>query len=353
MKKMATVLSKKVVLGVIGLVIALALVGAPGRANAQTGQLTVYCSALAEWCEIMRQTFERDTGIKVAMTVKSTGETLSQIQAEAANPRADIWWAGGAEQFLQAGELGLLDVYKSPTLARLHPWAQNLAESSGYRVVGIYAGTLGIVWNTAELAKRKLPEPKCWADLVKPVYKGEIQMSHAGSSGTSYTALATFVQLMGEDKAFEYLKSLHASVNQYPRSGAAPMRNVATGESTLAITWMFAAVAEAEAGAPVTSIAACEGTGYEIGAMAIVRGSRNLEAARRWYEFALTPAAQATGVRAKSYQIPSRVDAPLPPKTPRLEDVKLIDYDFAKYGASSMRSRLIKRWESEIANLPR
>jgi iron(III) transport system substrate-binding protein len=324
----------------------------PGSAQAQS-QLTVYCSALAEWCEAIRQAFEKQSGIKVSMTVKSAGETLAQIRAEKDNPRADIWWAGGAEQYLQAAELGLTEEYKSPSIDKLHPWARNLMAASGYKVGGIYAGTLGIVWNTEQLAKRKLAEPSCWADLLKPEYKDEIQMSNAATSGTSYAFIASLVQIMGEEPAFDYLKKLHKNMNQYPRSGAAPMRNVATGEATLAVTWMFAAVAEAQAGFPVKTVAPCEGTGYEIGGMAIVKGAKNLDAAKQWYEFALSAEAQATGAKAKSFQIPSNIAAPLPPNTPRLEDVKLINYDFAKYGSSAVRSALIQRWEKEVAAQPK
>lgn len=316
-------------------------------------QLTVYCSVLAEWCEIMRTEFERATGVKALMTVKSTGETFAQIRAEAQNPRADIWWGGGSDSHSHAAELGLTEEYRSPTLPKLHPWARRQAEQSGYRSVGIYAGTLGLVWNTEQLAKKKLPAPKCWVDLLNPVYHDEIQMSHPATSGTSYTVLATLVQIMGEDGAFDYLKKLHRNMNQYPRSGAAPMRNTATGETTLSLTWMFAAVAEAAAGFPVTSVAPCEGTGYEVGSMSLIKGARHLDTAKKWYEFVLTPAAQATGVRAKSFQIPSHVDAPLPPGTPRLEEVRLIDYDFVKYGSASQRSHLLDRWEKEVASLPR
>lgn len=319
---------------------------------AQSG-VVVYCSALAEWCELMRKDFEKVNRVDVTMTVKSAGETLAQLRAEKDNPRADVWWAGGAEQYLQAAELGLLDSYKSPRLSELHPWAQQLAEISGHRAIGIYAGTLGIVWNTEQLAKRKLSEPKCWADLVKPEYRKEVQMSNAATSGTSYAFIATLVQLMGEEPAFAYLKRLHVSMNQYPRSGAAPMRNVAMGESTLAVTWMFAAVAEAQAGYPVKAIAPCEGTGYEIGAMAIVKGARNPDNARKWHDFVLSAEAQATGARAKSYQIPSNTKAPLPPNTPKLEDVKLIPYDFARYGQSAVRGALIQRWEKDVAGQPR
>ena len=322
-------------------------------APSTNNEVTIYCSAVAQWCEKMRQVFESKTGIKTLMTVKSAGETLAQLKAEATNARADIWWAGGGDQHLQAAELGLTQEYRSPMLAKLHPWAVRQAEQAQWRTVGIYAGTLGIVWNTEQLAKRKLPAPKCWADLLKPEYKDEVQLANAQSSGTSYAFIATLVQLMGEEPAFAYLKTLHRSVNQYPRSGAAPMQNVARGESTLAVTWMFAAVAEAEAGFPVTNIAPCEGTGYEIGSMSIIKGAKNLDNAKRFYDYALTPEAQATGATSKSYQIPSNVEAPLPPKTPLLNEVKLIDYDFATYGTDAVRTRLIKRWETEVLNSPK
>ncbi len=321
-------------------------------ASAQAS-VVVYCSNIAEWCEVLRQTFEKSSGSKVTMTVKSAGETLAQLRAEKDNPRADVWWGGGAEQYLQAAEAGLLETYRSPMLAELHPWARRLGEISDYKVSGIYAGTLGIVWNTEQLAKRKLPTPKCWADLVKPEYKGELQMAHAATSGTSYTFIATLVQLMGEDAAFGYLQALHANMNQYPRSGAAPMRNVAQGEASVAVTWMFAAVAEAQAGFPVTSIAPCEGTGYEIGATALIKGGKNPDGARRFLDFALGAEAQATGARAKGFQIPSNTKAPLPPDTPKLDDVKLIPYDVARYGQASVRSALIARWEKDVASRPK
>jgi iron(III) transport system substrate-binding protein len=32
-----------------------------------------------------------------------------------------------------------------------------------------------------------------------PAYRGEVQMANAQSSGTSYVAIATFVQIMGEE----------------------------------------------------------------------------------------------------------------------------------------------------------
>ena len=59
------------------------------------------------------------------------------------------------------------------------------------------------------------------------------------------------VQLMGEDKAFDYLKALHANINQYTKSGSAPIKAVARGETMVGIVFMHDAVAEALAGFPV------------------------------------------------------------------------------------------------------
>ena len=91
----------------------------------------------------------------------------------------------------------------------LYPWAQKQALDSKYRTVGVYLGPLGFGYNTELLAKKKIKPPTSWADLLKPEYKGAIQMANAASSGTSYTVIAMLAQLLGEDKAFEYMKQLH------------------------------------------------------------------------------------------------------------------------------------------------
>jgi iron(III) transport system substrate-binding protein len=253
---------------------------------------------------------------------------------------------------MQAAEEGLTEAYKSPRLADLQDWAVRQAEQSNYRTVGVYAGALGYSFNTAELAKRKLPEPKCWADLTQPAYKDEVQVANPNSSGTSYTMLATLVQIMGEAKAFDYLKALHKNINQYTKSGAAPARAAATGESLVGITFQHDAVIQVLGGAPVKIVSPCEGTGYEIGSMSIIKGAKNIDNAKKWYDWALSVEGQAVGAANKvSYQVPSNKNAPVPPQAPRLADIKLINYDFAKYGSSAERKRLLERWDKEVGSI--
>jgi iron(III) transport system substrate-binding protein len=209
------------------------------------------------------------------MTLKGSGESFAQIAAEKANPKLDVWFGGTGDPHLQAAELGLLDEYKSPMLAQLQPWAQNQAEQSKFRTVGMYLGALGIGYNT-----------------------------------------------------FKYLKALHRNINNYPRSGVAPIK-AARGETLASVSFIHDVVTEAQAGFPVKGAAPCEGTGYEIGSLSIVKGARNLDNARKFVDWALTAKAQALGAQSKQFQIPSNVSAPISPLSPKLADIKLINYDFA------------------------
>jgi iron(III) transport system substrate-binding protein len=333
-------------------VVALSLVGAAGPAGAQ-GTLNVYCSVQLEWCQSLANEFTRGSGIKVAITQKGSGEVFAQIKAESANPRADVWFGGTGDPHLQAAEEGLTTAYRSPSLSQLHPWAVRQAEQSGFRTVGIYMGALGFSYNTELFKKKGLTPPRCWADLVQPGLKGEVQMANPASSGTAYTALATIVQVMGEAKGFEYLKRLHANINQYTKSGVAPVKAVARGETLVGVNFVHDVVTEMMAGFPVASATPCEGTGYEIGSLSIVNGARNLEGAKKFADWALTAPAQALGARSKQFQVPSNRGAEIPKEAPKLTDFKLIDYDFKKYGSSAERRRLLDKWDKEVNALPR
>ncbi len=335
-------------------VVGAALLAATAGAAAQdAGQINVICSVQAEWCNMIQTVFARTTGVKVNMSLKGSGEALAQLIAERANPKTDVWFGGTGDPHLQAAEQGLSLEYKSAALPQLHPWAQAQAQQSGYRTVGIYSGPLGFGYNTELLAKKKMPVPRSWADLLNPIYKGEIQVANPASSGTAYTMIATLVQLMGEDKGFDYLKALHKNIGQYTRSGTGPIKAVARGESTVSISFVHDGPGEAMQGFPVATVTPAEGTGAEIGSMSLIKGARNLDNAKKFYEWALTPQAQQFGAAAKQFQLPSNKATPIDPHVPDFKKIKLIDYDYAKYGASAERRRLISRWEKDVNSLPR
>jgi iron(III) transport system substrate-binding protein len=327
----------------------LAIVAAPTLA---ADRLTLYCSPQIEWCNLMVEAFEKETGIKVAMTRKSSGETFAQIKAESRNPKGDVWWGGTGDPHLQAAEESLTQPYRSPMRGELHDWAINQAKAANDRTIGIYAGALGFGYNKELIEKNNLPVPACWKDLLKPEFKGHVQMANPNSSGTAYTTLATMVQIFGEDGGFDYMKALHKNINTYTKSGSAPIKAAARGENTIGIVFLHDAVTQAVKGFPIVPVAPCEGTGYEIGSMSIIKGARNLDSAKKFYDFALRAPIQERAKEAKAYQVMSNTGAAPPKEAPRLEDIKLIDYDFKKYGSSSERRRLLGKWDAEVKVLP-
>ncbi|WP_432759678.1 ABC transporter substrate-binding protein [Defluviimonas sp. SAOS-178_SWC] len=322
-----------------------------GMAEA-AGKLSLYCAAQEEWCQVMARGFEDATGIDVDMTRKSSGETFAQVKAEASNPKGDVWWGGTGDPHLQAAEEGLTEPYESPMRAELQPWAIAQAESAGNRTIGIYSGALGFGYNSDLLKANGLDAPACWEDLTKPEYKGQVQMANPNSSGTAYTTLATMVQLFGEDGGFDYMKRLHANINQYTKSGSAPIKAAGQGETTIGIVFMHDAVAQTVAGFPIVTVAPCEGTGYEIGSMSIIAGARNMDEAKQFYDWALTADAQNLALQVNAFQVPSNKNAQTSDKAPDLASIKLIDYDFKTYGSSDERKRLLAKWDSDVSTLP-
>jgi iron(III) transport system substrate-binding protein len=126
---------------------------------------------------------------------------------------------------------------------------------------------------------------------------------------------------------------------------------VASGETLIGITFMHDAVALASAGAPVTVVSPCEGTGYEIGAMSLVMGAPNVVGAKRFFDFALSAAAQELAAEVDSFQLQSNRAVPLPSKAPNLSDTKLINYDVPRYGSAAVRKHLLSRWQ-QVLDMP-
>jgi iron(III) transport system substrate-binding protein len=161
------------------------------------------------------------------------------------------------------------------------------------------------------------------------------------------------VQIWGEDKAFDYLKKLNANVNSYTRSGAAPLQAVGRGETTFAIAFNHETQSSKLAGFPVEISYPPEGTSFEVACMAIIRGARNIREAERFYDWYLTPAAMDFGIKVNQWHQPAHRGATAHPNLPKSDDIKLVDYDFATFGSTVTRRRILQRWDAEVGSLLR
>ncbi|MCZ4293578.1 ABC transporter substrate-binding protein [Vibrio sinaloensis] len=309
------------------------------------GRLVVYCSATNAMCEATTKAFSEKYDVKTSFVRNGSGSTLAKIDAEKKNPRADVWYGGTLDPQSQAGEMDLLQAYQSPQLEFIMDNFKDPAKRKGNYSSAVYMGILGFGVNKDRLAEKGLAIPRCWSDLTKPEYAGEVQISDPQSSGTAYTALATFIQLWDEDKAFSYFKALDKNVSQYTKSGVTPSRNAARGEVAIGIGFLHDYSLEQSKGAPLELIAPCEGTGYEIGGVSIINGARNQENAQKFLDFVLSKEGQETAwKKGQSFQILTNTTAEQSPNALDPKTLELIDYDMETYGSSDERKRLINKW---------
>ncbi|KGQ39395.1 hypothetical protein JP35_05490 [Gallibacterium anatis] len=315
-----------------------------------SGRLVVYCSATNELCETETQAFSKKYDVKTSFIRNGSGSTFAKVEAEKNNPQADVWYGGTFDPQSQAGELGLLEAYQSPNLPQIVEKFRDPGKVKGNLSSAIYMGILGFGVNTDRLAKLGIKEtPKCWSDLLDPRLKGEIQIADPQSSGTAYTAIATFVQLWGEPKAFEYFKSLDKNISQYTKSGITPSRNAARGEATIGIGFLHDYALEKEKGAPLALVVPCEGTGYELGGVSILKGARNLDNAKLFVDWALSKEGQELAwKKGQALQTLTNTTAEQSPNAFDPTKLKLINYDFEKFGSSDERKRLINKWVNDV-----
>lgn len=238
----------------------------------------------------------------------------------------------------------------------------------------MYVGALGFCSNVDVLDELGIEAPTSWDDLLAPELEGFVAMAHPATSGTAFTAFWTIVTLKADaleadaagtgydetgapteaavDNAFEYFAQLNNNILQYTRSGSAPGSLAGQGEIAVAIIFSHDCTKlqqEGFDGILVTTFPE-EGTGYEIGGMAIIADAPEPEAARTWYDWALTAASQEIGPTVNSLQLPTNPEAAVSELAVDLSQINVIDYNFAAAGAS--RVAITERFDAEIAATP-
>jgi len=281
--------------------------------------------------------FEKETGIDVKWVRLSGGEVLARVRNEKNNPQVGMWFGGSSPDFIAAKEEGLLAPYKPKVN---FPFPKGTIDPENYWT-GFYFGGIGFASNTEILKRRNLSPPTSWSDLIKPEFKGEIGISYAYTSGTAFTILATLVQLMGEEAAFKYIKKLDRNIHHYNKSGSACVTQVGLGEIGVGIAFSHDILKKGPSkGYPVVLTFPQEGTGYEIGAMALVQGGPDHEQAKKFIDWALSVKAQ--NLMKEWFRIPLNPRAEVVKGAVTAKEMNLIDFDAVKAGRE--KRGLIERW---------
>lgn len=327
--------------------IALVLAVLPFAAFAQSDykQLTVYTALPESELPTYFSEFQKDTGIKIQYVRLSAGELLARVQAEKNNPQASVWFGGSFDNFVPAGKAGLLEAYQSPELKNI---PKEFHDPAGF-ANPFYVGAISFACNTDWFKKKGLPYPTSWEDLLKPEFKGQISLAHPGTSGTSYTILATIVQMRGEADSWKYFAALNQNVRQYTKSGATPPMDVGLGEAAIGITFSHDGLKPAFEGYPVALSFPKDGTGYEIGCTALIKGApaREQANAKRFIDWILSKRGQELFENSKSFRLPVNRLATPPKGAIDTDSLKVIPYNAIWAGEN--RKRLVDEFSKVVA----
>ncbi len=328
---------RSLMLGAAALAVS-ALMAVP--ALAQKTKLTVYSALENDQLGPYKQAFEADNpDVEIAWVRDSTGVITARVLAEKDNPRADVIWGLGASSIALFDSMDMLQPYTPKGADQIKPAFRSSKNPTTW--TGMDAWLAVMCYNTVEGPKKNLPKPVSWADLGNPVYKDSIVMPNPASSGTGYQAVYAWIQIMGEQGAWEFMDKLHQNIAVYTHSGSAPCVQAAKGERAIGIGFDMRGAREKTAGAPIDIILAMEGAPWDMEATAIVKGTKNMAAAQKLADFAVSK--KAYELYGKYYAIVGFPGMnPAPPNYPPSADAAMVKIDLAKMGND--RAKILAEW---------
>ncbi|HXG14804.1 MAG TPA: ABC transporter substrate-binding protein [Calidithermus sp.] len=325
------------------LLAATGLLGAPATLPAAEDRLVIYTAFEENELKDFWEQFRRDLpdlAARASYIRASTGPIMARVEAERANPQADVIWGVFNDYLTAAARKGLLEPYAAKESDRIparfkHP--ENMWQ-------GVTLLTVAFAVNVRRLQELRLTPPRTWDDLLEPRYRGHIVMSNPSTSGTAYLLLASHVRRLGEDRAFEYYERLDKNLSQVTKSGGAPGRMAAAGETPIGIALAYEVEVARKQGAPIEVIHPADGVAWTFEGNALVKGARNPQNARRFLDWAVSRSAMEAYAKWRGSGI-TRSDVPV--SGPRITDLRLIDLDFV--WAAENKDRLVKKWQEKFA----
>jgi iron(III) transport system substrate-binding protein len=318
------------------LVVAFSFIGSPVKAE----DVLVYTALEDDQVPRYLESFKKQhPEITVKIVRDSTGIVTAKLLAEKTNPQADVVWGTAATSLLVLDQEGMLAPYAPQGLDKVVGQFRDSRNPPQW--VGIDAWETAFCVNTVELRAKNLPMPESYVDLLKPVYRGQLVMPNPASSGTGYLTVSAVLQLMGEQKGWEYLDSLHKNIVMYTHSGSKPCKQAGAGEFPIGISFGYRGIQEKQRGAPVQTIFPKEGSGWDLEANALMKKAQIKPAARVFLDWAISQPAMKE--YAKSYALTSvPTGNPIPEGYLKDPSKQLIKNDFN--WAAKNRARILEEW---------
>lgn len=305
-------------------------------------ELHIYSIIHEEETAALTELFTKKTGIPASFLRATTGELVNRVISEKDDPLADVLLGGASSYHIQADEAGALEAYVSPLASKVPPFAL----SANGTWTGFCVLTLGIGVNQRRFNEKfpGMENPKTWEDLLNPAFKGEIVLTNPVASSTAYLFVQDQLQRLGWEKGWEYLLNLAPLVGQFPDSGSAPAKLIGTGEYAMGVSYIHALAKYASDGFDVVAIAPPESVG-DVDCISIMKNTKNLEAAKMFVDFMLSPEAQSL-MSSIDFTIPVNPEATAAKGSVPVSELDLIDYDVKL--AAAQKEQVLQKWSKEV-----
>lgn len=273
--------------------------------HASADQITILTSFPKEITDTYKKAFEKvfpDSRIEVLN--KSTTAAIAYLRELPAGQRPDVFWASAPDAFEVLAAENLLQ--KAPEVAN-----PLIPEKIGFYPMndpeGMYYGQAlagyGIMWNTRYMKAHKLPEPKEWADLAKPVYFSHVAMSSPSRSGTTHLTVETILQGEGWDKGWAQLLAISGNCAAITERSFGVPDGVNNGQFGLGLVIDFFGLAGKYSGFPVEFIYPSV-TAIVPANIGLIANARNAEGGKRFIKYTLSKEGQELLLDPKISRLP-------------------------------------------------
>jgi len=310
-----------------------------------TGRISIYSALNESTNNQLFAAFTKATGVEVAaLPLAAAGDLQTKITAEKNNPQADIFVGGSSEFHDPLGKQGLLEAYQSPNAKDV---AAQFKEASGLWT-GWYTGIFGFISNTSRLnADIGGKKPATWDDLLDPIWKQKLILPDPIKTGGGYIFIATQIFRFGRDeaKAMDFMKKLHPNILSYGPTSPGVITSISNGEAAGAPNWSHDILTEKAKDPSRIDLTVPKDTGFEVGAVSIVKGTKNLLGAQAFVDWVLTKEAGDLNTKL-SNRGSVRTDVAPAPGAPTLTSVTLVNYD--RQWATDNKTRIQKLWQTTV-----
>lgn len=284
---------------------------------AQAGTVTVVTSFPKELTQAYKAAFEKaNPEIKIEILNKNTVQGIAYVRELPVGQRPDVFWASAPDAFEVLTGLKLLEPIgdlankAAPTKVGAYP-----INSPDNLYLGQALAGYGLMWNTRYMTANKLPAPKQWADLMKPVYFGHVAISSPSRSGTTHLTVETLLQGEGWDKGWSQLLQISGNSAAITERSFGVPDGVNNGQFGIGLVIDFFGLAGKYSGFPV-EFAYPDVTAVVPANIALVSGGKNTAEARKFISYTVSQQGQELLYNPKISRLPILPPEAMGGKTP-------------------------------------